>query len=140
MALSDSRLAASRRAANRSALTAVACFLQMTRSLHSFLPSLCLADSASVVRNVESCFSANIRKSDWRRSCAASRHLWPALKMGFLECVDTRVEILNMLATAWLRTNVRHHGLGVSQLRSMKATGLLGSPRGLDQLVPAFQF
>lgn len=33
MALSDSRLAASRRAANRSALTAVAWFLQMTRSL-----------------------------------------------------------------------------------------------------------
>ena len=34
-----------------------------TRALHSFLPSLCLADSASVVRNGESCFSANIRKS-----------------------------------------------------------------------------
>ena len=34
-----------------------------TLSLHSFLPSLCLADSASVVRNGESCFSANIRTS-----------------------------------------------------------------------------
>ena len=34
-----------------------------TLSLHSFLPSLCLADSASVARNGESCFSANIRKS-----------------------------------------------------------------------------
>ena len=60
--------------------------------------------------------------------------------MGFLQCVDTRAEILNMLATAWLRTNVRQHGLGASQLRRMKATGLLGRPRGLDQLVPAFQF
>ena len=57
--------------------------------------------------------------------------------MGFPQCVDTRAEILNMLATAWLGTNVRHHGLGASQLHSMKATGLLGSPRGLDQLVPA---
>jgi hypothetical protein len=36
--------------------------------------------------------------------------------------------------------NVRHHGLGVSRLRGMKTTGLLGRPRGLDELVPAFQF
>ncbi len=41
------------------------CFLSSndTLSVHSFIPSLCLADSASVVRNGESCFSANIRKS-----------------------------------------------------------------------------
>jgi len=63
MASSDSRLAASRRAATRSALTAVACFLQMTRSLSILFYPLCLADSASVVRNGESCFSANIRMS-----------------------------------------------------------------------------
>lgn len=60
--------------------------------------------------------------------------------MGFPQCVETRAEILNMLATAWLGTNVRHHGLGAYQLRSMKATSLLGSPRALDQLVLAFQF
>ena len=58
--------------------------------------------------------------------------------MGFPQCVETRAEILNMLATAWVGTDVRHHGLGASQLRSMKATGLLGNPRGLDQLVPDF--
>ena len=34
-----------------------------TLSLRSFLPSLCLTDSANVVRNGESCFPANIRKS-----------------------------------------------------------------------------
>ena len=34
-----------------------------TLSLRSFPPSLCLTDSASVVRNGESCFPANIRKS-----------------------------------------------------------------------------
>ena len=36
-----------------------------TRSVHSFIPSLCLADSASVVRNGESCFSGMIRPSGW---------------------------------------------------------------------------
>lgn len=58
--------------------------------------------------------------------------------MGFPQCVDTRAEILNMLATAWVGTDVRHHGLGASQLRSMKATGLLGTPPRLRPARPSF--
>jgi len=50
---------------DQSLSTYCTCFLSSndTHSVHSFVPSLCLADSANVVRNSESCFSANIRKS-----------------------------------------------------------------------------
>jgi hypothetical protein len=111
-----------------------------TLSLHFFIPTLCLADSASVVRNGDRGSRRTYESRGWRRACAASRHLLRALNMGFPQCVETRAGILNMPGHRVGGDNVRHHGLGVSRLRGMKTMGLLGRPRVLDELVPAFQF
>ena len=67
-----------------------------TRSLHVFIPSLCLADSASVVRNGDRGSRRTSASRGWRRACAASGHLLRALKMGVPHCVETRAGILNM--------------------------------------------
>jgi hypothetical protein len=67
-----------------------------TLSLHFFIPTLCLADSASVVRNGDRGSRRTYESRGWRRACAASRHLLRALNMGFPQCVETRAGILNM--------------------------------------------